>query len=238
MAKKLGEKRPVYGLQAMDEGIGPAPSMEDLAAQYLATVREVQAEGPWLLGAWSAGAVTAYEMARQIESTGGTALVAMFDPPPPPDGLIRAVDDTGLLIAFSRMAHPSEEKWALIREMVEGVDVEAGLGRLLELARAEGMLSAEVEMPWMRERFNLYCRTMTTVESYLPRPYGGRLILFRADAMMAPGAVDLIWGWDRLAMTEAHLIVNADHASLLQEPALDQLLEHLESALATVEGEP
>jgi hypothetical protein len=29
---------------------------------------------------------------------------------------------------------------------------------------------------------------MTTVEGYLPRPYGGRLLLFRADGMMAPGA--------------------------------------------------
>ncbi len=241
LAKKLGAKRPVYGLQALDEGIGAPPSMVDLAAHYLATVRKVQPEGPWLLGAWSAGAVTAFEMGRQIESAGGTALVTMFDPPPPPDGIIRAVDDTGLLLAFSRLAHPSAERKALIRELVEGLDVEAGLVRLLELARAGGMLSADVGMPWMRERFNLYCRTMTTVEGYLPRPFGGRVILFRADTMMAPGAVDLIWGWDRLARTEAHLIVNADHASLLQEPALDQLVEILESALADaeeVEGDP
>jgi amino acid adenylation domain-containing protein len=236
LAKKLGAKRPVYGLQAIGEGIGPPPSMEDLAAQYLATVREVQAEGPWLLGAWSAGAVTAYEMARQIESTGGTALLTMFDPPAPPDGCIKAVGDTELLLAFARMASPSAEQKALIHELVEGLDVEAGLDRLLELARAEGVLTQDVGKPWLRERFNLYCRSMTTVEGYQPRPYGGRLILFRADGLMAPGAVDLIWGWDRLARTEAHLIVDADHASLLQEPALDQLVEHLESALAAVEG--
>jgi thioesterase domain-containing protein len=234
LAKQLGAKRPVYGLQLIAEGEGPAPSMEELAAQYLETVRAVQPEGPWLLGGWSGGAITAYEMARQLEST-GAALVTMFDPPPPPDGRIKAVGDTASLIAFARMGHPSVEQQALIREMVEDVDVDTGLDRLFELGKADGELPPELGKPWLRERFDLFVRTMTTVESYLPRPFGGRLILFRAEAMMAPGAVDLIWGWDRLARTEAHLIPEADHISLLQRPALDRLVEHLESALEAVE---
>jgi thioesterase domain-containing protein/acyl carrier protein len=235
LAKRLGAKRPVYGVQAVAEGNGHAPSMEEVAAQYLETVREVQPEGPWLLGGWSAGAVTAYEMARQIESAGGTAsLLAMFDPPPPPDGRLEAVDDTGLLVAFSRLARPSEEQRSLIREMLQGLDVEAGLDRLLALARAEGGLQ-ELEKPWLRERFDLYCRAMKTVESYLPRPYGGRVTLFRAGASLAPEATDLAWGWDELATTETHLILDADHASMLRRPALDRLVEHLESALTAAE---
>ena len=74
------------------------------------------------------------------------------------------------------------------------------------------------------------------MESYLPRPFGGRVTLFRAGASMAPGAVpgaaDLTEGWDQLATTEAHLIADADHGSLLQMPALDQLVELLENAFA------
>jgi thioesterase domain-containing protein/acyl carrier protein len=237
LAKKLGAQRPVYGVQAVAETNGHAPSMEDVAAQYVRTMRAVQAEGPWLLAGWSSGAVTAYEMARQIESTGGTtALLAMFDPPPPPAGRIDAVDAAALLLAFSRLGGPSEEQGVLIREMLEGLDLEAGLDRLLELARAEGGLR-ELDKPWLRERFNLYRRARATVEGYLPRPYGGRVTLFRADASLAPGATDLTSGWDQLARIEAHLIPDADHGSLLQRPALDQLVEHLEGALAAVEGE-
>jgi thioesterase domain-containing protein/acyl carrier protein len=239
LARKLGAKRPVYGLQALDEGIGPPPRMEDLAAQYLETVRAVQAEGPWLLAAWSAGAITVFEMARQIESLGGTALVTMFDPPRPPDGRIRKVTDSELLQGFSRLGHPAAEQQVMIRELLAGLDVEAGLERLLALARAEGLLTAEVGMSWMRERFNLYCRTMTSVEGYSARPYGGRLLVFRADGMMPPGSTDLNGGWDRLAAgVEAHLIGNTDHASLLREPALDELVEHMEKTLAAVEGGP
>ena len=83
------------------------------------------------------------------------------------------------------------------------------------------------------ERFELYRRTMTTVESYVARPGASRLILFRADGMMAPGEMDLSMGWDRLAAaTEAHLIADTDHASLPREPALDRLVEILEGAFA------
>jgi amino acid adenylation domain-containing protein len=236
LARKMAGRRPVYGLQAIDEGIGPAPSLEDLAAQYLATVRSVQATGPWLLGAWSAGVVTAWEMARQIESAGGTALVTMFDPPSPPDGRLRAVGDSELLTAFSRLAGAGGQD--LVRELMAGLDVEAGLDRLLALARTAGLLPPEVGKPWLRERFDLYCRTMITVESYVARPGASRLILFRADGMMAPGGMDLTAGWDRLAAaTEAHLIADTDHASLLREPALDRLVEILESAFAGAEAQ-
>ena len=73
LARKLGTERPVYGLQAALDGADPQPGLEALAARYLASVREVQPEGPWLLAGWSDGAVIAYEMARQAGSPGGAA---------------------------------------------------------------------------------------------------------------------------------------------------------------------
>jgi thioesterase domain-containing protein len=65
LARKLGTERPVYGLQAVSEGNSHPPTMEDLAAQYLASVPKVQSEGPSLLAGWSDGAVIAYEVAQQ-----------------------------------------------------------------------------------------------------------------------------------------------------------------------------
>jgi thioesterase domain-containing protein len=166
--------------------------MGEAAAQYLETVCQVQPQGPWMLGGWSAGAITTYEMARQIEAAG----------------------DTALLAAFSLLAQPSEEQPASVR--------------------AEGM--AELEKPWLRERFHLFCRSMTTLDGYLARPFGGRLTLFRAEGAMPPGVTDLAWGWQHLAPTDAHLIRGADHGSLLQSPALDQLVRILERAFERIEG--
>jgi thioesterase domain-containing protein len=104
------------------------------------------------------------------------------------------------------------------------------------VSRAEGVLPPGVGRPWMQERFDLYSRTETAVASYVPRPYGGRVLLFRASASLAPGAADLTAGWGLLARTEAHLIPDANHFSLLQMPALHRVVEHLESALDSFEG--
>jgi hypothetical protein len=92
--------------------------------------------------------------------------------------------------------------------------------------------------PWLRERFNVFSRITKSVKSYLPRPYGGRVTLFRAGASLALGAADLTSGWGRLARTDSHLILDADHFSLLAGAALDRLVEHLESDIAAVEDEP
>jgi len=94
--------------------------------------------------------------------------------------------------------------------MLEGLDVDAALDRLIELGRAEGALPG-VGKPWLRECLDLYSRIVTAVQCYLPRPYGGRVILFRASASLAPGATDLTAGWGLLARIEAHLILDANH---------------------------
>jgi thioesterase domain-containing protein/NAD(P)-dependent dehydrogenase (short-subunit alcohol dehydrogenase family) len=72
LAAHLGKDQPVYALQAKglygdDE---PHRRFEDMAADYLREVREVQPEGPYLLGGFSGGGVTAFEMAQQLLAQG------------------------------------------------------------------------------------------------------------------------------------------------------------------------
>jgi thioesterase domain-containing protein len=121
--------------------------------------------------------------------------------------------------------------------MLEGVDAEAGLDRLLEFGQAEGVLPAEVGKPWLRERFDLFKRNLQALRGYVARPYRRRVTYFRAGAGLAPGATDLTSGWSALAHTEAHL-VDSDHISMLRRPALDDLVEQLSKELAMIEDGP
>lgn len=84
LANLLGEDRPFYALQA--RGLyGDAPpheSFEEAAADYLVELRQVQPEGPYLLGGFSGGGLIAYEMARQlIEAGEQVQAVLMLDTP-------------------------------------------------------------------------------------------------------------------------------------------------------------
>ncbi len=86
LAHLLGADRPFYGLQA--RGLygdqEPHRSIEDAARDYIAELREVQPEGPYMLGGFSGGGITAYEMARQLEAEGEQInLIVLLDTPLP-----------------------------------------------------------------------------------------------------------------------------------------------------------
>lgn len=82
LAHLLGNERRFYGLQAL--GLygthKPHETFEEMAADYLAEVRQVQPNGPYLLGGFSGGGITALEMALQLNAVGEeVSLLVMLD---------------------------------------------------------------------------------------------------------------------------------------------------------------
>ena len=86
LARLLGTDRPFYGLQARGLYGDQAPheTFEEAATDYIAEMRQVQPHGPYLLGGFSGGGITAFEIARQLESAGETVrLLVLLDTPLP-----------------------------------------------------------------------------------------------------------------------------------------------------------
>lgn len=86
LGQRLGSDRRFYGLQA--RGLlgddKPHESFADAARDYLVELREVQPEGPYLIGGFSGGGLIALEMARQLRDAGEeVAMLVMLDTPLP-----------------------------------------------------------------------------------------------------------------------------------------------------------
>jgi acyl transferase domain-containing protein/thioesterase domain-containing protein len=84
LAGHLGVDRPVWGIQArgLDGKTAPHETFEAMASDYLREVREVQPHGPYLIGGYSGGGITAYEMAQQLSAAGEeVALLVFLDTP-------------------------------------------------------------------------------------------------------------------------------------------------------------
>lgn len=82
LARQLGPEQPVYGIQprGLDGEQECITNLEEMAATYIAAVRDIQPKGPYQLGGVSFGGDLAYEMARQLEEGGEEiGLVALFD---------------------------------------------------------------------------------------------------------------------------------------------------------------
>jgi acyl transferase domain-containing protein/thioesterase domain-containing protein/NAD(P)-dependent dehydrogenase (short-subunit alcohol dehydrogenase family) len=86
LAQLIGGDRPFYGLQA--RGLygdqPPHDTIPQAATDYIAELRQIQPHGPYLLGGFSGGGLTAWEMARQLEKAGEqVSLLALLDTPLP-----------------------------------------------------------------------------------------------------------------------------------------------------------
>jgi thioesterase domain-containing protein len=88
IANQIGRDRPFYGLQArgLYGGDGPHETFDEMAKDYIAEIRRVQPKGPYLIGGFSGGGLTALEIAHQLRDAGeDVPLLVMLDTPLPSD---------------------------------------------------------------------------------------------------------------------------------------------------------
>jgi acyl transferase domain-containing protein/thioesterase domain-containing protein/SAM-dependent methyltransferase/acyl carrier protein/ribosomal protein S18 acetylase RimI-like enzyme len=85
IATALGTDQPVYGLQpasAKQVKTIRQTSIYRLVSAYLAEIKQVQPDGPYQIAGYSAGAIVAIELARELKRQGSEVpLLIIFDPP-------------------------------------------------------------------------------------------------------------------------------------------------------------
>jgi acyl transferase domain-containing protein/thioesterase domain-containing protein/acyl carrier protein len=86
LANLVGADRPFYGLQA--RGLygddQPHDTLSEAAADYIAEMQQIQPHGPYFIGGFSGGGLTAYEIAHHLEAAGEeVGLLVMLDTPLP-----------------------------------------------------------------------------------------------------------------------------------------------------------
>ena len=97
LARLLGTDRPFYGVQARGLYGDQAPhrTFGEAATDYIAEMRQVQPTGPYLLGGFSGGGITAFEIAHQLKAAGEeVSLLVLLDTPLPMPPPINRIDKT------------------------------------------------------------------------------------------------------------------------------------------------
>ncbi|MFN4100013.1 MAG: KR domain-containing protein, partial [Pararhodobacter sp.] len=115
LAQLLGTDRRFYGIQARGLlGGEPHKRLDDAARDYLTEVRQVQPHGPYLLGGFSGGGLTALEMAKQLRAAGEEVqLLTLLDTPLPlRPGLSRPDKALIKLTEFRRKGPAYLQEWA------------------------------------------------------------------------------------------------------------------------------
>ncbi|HEX2569056.1 MAG TPA: amino acid adenylation domain-containing protein [Polyangia bacterium] len=259
LARHLGPDQPFYGLQPRTLGGKrvPHPSLEEMAAHYLAEVRSLQPQGPYHLGGASYGGRIAFEMAQQLQAQGErVALLAMFDTYGPDylkpllhstwarrmlkEVLLRLEHHAGSLIllpASDRLPYLQDKLRKARDEAAERVELlRDGIAKrrtsrhaIVRAPSTAGLPAAQAaELEGAQE---VMVRALTEYR-FRPLPGPGKITLFRARRQPPGIAPDPWLGWGGYAEggIEIHEVPGY-HAAMISEPRVRFLAEELRRCL-------
>ena len=235
LAILTGGDRPMYGLQppGADDPSELLYSVEELADHYLREVKSIQPSGPYFLGGYSGGGITAFEMCRRLTAEGESiaflGLIDSYSPELPMRPMSERVQihlkrlstrgpRTLLDSLGNRLIH---ERYEMTRHMTRG------LRRVFP-----GKFKHEhVQDSWL-----------VAQGRYRPPAWDGKATLFRArelGSMSLWSAVkdDEQHGWSRYLLRGVDVqFCPGDHNTMCDEPNVRVLAAKLRESLRVASG--
>jgi acyl transferase domain-containing protein/thioesterase domain-containing protein len=241
LATLVGADRPFYGLQARglygDEP--PHETFEEMATAYIEEIRSVQPHGPYSIGGFSGGGLTAFEIAHQLRAAGEEiSLLLLLDSRLPQTPRLSKVDRAKIQWQRVRQRGPGYLlDWARNRAKWQMEQIQLRLGQG-EPARAEDQFHNEaIEQAFRR-----------ALPRYQMRHYPGPMVLFRPKLdrayVLGPGRVldsAKEWVWEDngfgayVDAIEVHEMPG-DHDSMVLEPNVRVMAARLRACLAEAQA--
>ena len=200
-------------------------------------MRAVQPQGPYHLGGDCLGGVLAYEVAQQLRAAGtDVALVAMIDSfhpryrPYTPGPVYEGLHRLRLLLSFHlgtviRLPWPEKVKYVRSRTSRHRLVARSGLA-----ARLRGLLTSRNVLPK-----DPLLRTQSALndafDAYEPKPYDGRVVLFRSAQQPFGIRRDAALGWNGFPAELEVRTIPAYFTTIVYEPAVRLLAVELRGCL-------
>jgi thioesterase domain-containing protein len=199
----LGPDQPLYGVEHHANDGNPALYREvgTIAKHYIDEIREVHPRGPYLLGGFSFGAVVAYEMAGRLKKEGHEVdLLFMLDPTGKASDKTEKEKPLPLISRAYRTLNRLQ--WTTC----------AAMGRLLP---------PPLRSPYILDIYRKALR------SYVPKPYTGRVVIFKTGGPYATP-----FNWLELIQGDLELHESTgDHMDLRKEPLIGRWAQRLKESL-------
>ncbi|MEM9433529.1 MAG: beta-ketoacyl synthase N-terminal-like domain-containing protein [Pseudomonadota bacterium] len=236
LAHLVGSDRPFYGLQArgLFGNEDPHRAIPDAARDYIAEMRQIQPTGPYMVGGFSGGGITAYEIAQQLKAMGEeVTAVIMLDTPLPIRPTIPRADRLRVKLIDLKAQGPRYIlDWAKRR-----IAWEFEKRRGTEETASDGQ---EFHNLAIQDAF------LEGVGSYEVEPWDGPLTLFRpplvpkwqvGDRLISPDRTYLYDDndWTKWASRLDVYEVPGDHDSMVLEPNVRVLAARMKKTLEDAE---
>jgi non-ribosomal peptide synthetase component F/thioesterase domain-containing protein/acyl carrier protein len=246
LARCLGLDQPFYGLRSLGlyGECEPYTCIEDMASHYIAALRLVQPQGPYLLGGWSMGGVVAFEMAIQLERQGQkVALLALLDSQAPikinQSTGFNDHDDVEVLVNLAqdiacstgKLSSVSDNLSAL-HETLRQLQPEEQLSYFLEQMKMANLIPPDIEHYQLHCLLQVFKNNIQALNKYTPQVCCNQITLFRGSNIVDHELDSLTLGWDQLSSEPVKIIaVPGNHYTMLAKPHIHNLQEKLKEYL-------
>jgi len=233
LSMRMGPDQPVYGIQsqALVANQPARRHITEMAAQYIADIRKVQPRGPYHLLGYSFGGTVVLEMAHQLRAAGeAVALLGMIDS--------QSKDYESELEQMTSVQTKINRRMNRFIGNTDRLDWRSRLKYIWEKVSTRAirfacMAAAALHMKQVPAFMSsAYDINYVAVQNYTPRPYDGKLVLFRASYQgEEEGEYDLGWSSIFMQGVEVHDLPG-DHERIFLEPNIDELANSLRETLA------
>ncbi len=253
LAAAMDPDSPLYCLLARGhDGSEPFGTVEEAAVSYLEEIRRVQPHGPYYLGGYCFGGIVAFEMARVLEET-GEPVAALFIIDGYNPAFLRSHLNGELMLRLTRfgirrtilhlrkLLRLRPDMWliyltgrlkALCKQIVRIVSVAAQHHRVRQEGNDAG--SPAVSVTSAEDLFERIKQAgPRAARKFVPKPYKGDTILFRASERSHDPYEDVWLGWKGIIKGKMESIeVEADHYGIIKPSAVGMIAKRIDQALA------
>ena len=256
LAKYFAPDHPFYGVQSMGLAeIGMQGEqlirLEDMAAEYVEAIRQVDPTGPYYIGGWSYGGNVAFEMAHQLRRMGcEVALLVLLDTPAPENfKKIAQLEDVMVFLGLAReRARQRGMELNITPGDLPNIKPEDQLEFITTQLKESKLAPLGLDSHYVGNFLRGFKSRMATINSYVPQVYPGRITLFRAnnrdvDMQSAFDTVSFLltdyaldWGHHSTEPIEVHE-VDGYHELIVAEPHARLVAEDIKACInKTLEG--
>ncbi|MCI0335526.1 MAG: SDR family NAD(P)-dependent oxidoreductase [Planctomycetes bacterium] len=245
LVQHFGDDQPVYAFRprGVDQELLPHATIDEMIADYLTALRELQPAGPYYLGGWSTGGIFAFALAEALERAGDeVALLGLFDTPLPSicDD-VDVEDDARFLCNLINYANRfSGSDIQLSYEELATLEPAERFPTALAEARKRGIIPAETPEAFVRRLVHVGNANVRVLQGYEPQPNSAPTLLFvprtkgglaEVSGQLLSAKVDNGWSTEIGQAVELHE-VPGDHFTMMLQEGASRLAEELSRRIA------
>ncbi|MEO7101055.1 MAG: condensation domain-containing protein [Luteolibacter sp.] len=234
LASLMPSKIPFHAIESLELGnsgrIAEA-SIQETATSYLRDILSIQQAGPFRLAGYSFGGVVAHEIACQLTDQGHRVeFLGMFDTDNPTAPIRNYSLPERLGVFWRRNRHlPLGARLGLLRaRILDGVQTNRRIRAELKAAKFIGPAEAYSDM----RRIQVREENWRAMQAYRPRPFAGKITLFKTTHISDKYERRDDYGWSCVAGSGLNIIpVEGEHLALFASENVDNLAKVLTESL-------